>query len=109
MACVASRRMWERQAMVDAVERGCDIASVAEWVGRSRQTVRFWLRRYRCGGPTALADAPRTGRPPRADAAYLAAMEKAVECSPRALGLLVDVWTSHRLSAYLAATTGVRL
>jgi transposase len=83
--------------------------SVAAWVGRSSPTVRFWLRRYRCGGLAALADAPRSGRPPRADAVYLAAMEKAVECSPRAVGLAVDVWTSHRLSSYLAATTGVRL
>jgi transposase len=95
--------------MVGAVERGRDLASVAVRVGRSRQTVRFWLRRYRRGGPEALADAPRSGRPPKADAAYLAAMERAVQCSPRSVGLAVDVWTSHRLSAYLAATTGVRL
>jgi transposase len=95
--------------MVEAAERGCSLASLAEWAGRSRQTVRFWLRRYRAAGVAGLADAPRSGRPPKADAAYLAAVEPVVQRSPRAVGLAVDVWTSHRLSAYLASTTGVRL
>jgi hypothetical protein len=56
-----------------------------------------------------LAGAPIPGRPPKADAAYLAALEQAVVTPPRGLGLPFDVWTSGRLSAYLAATTGVRL
>ena len=33
----------------------------------------------------------------------------AVETPPRELGLLFDVWTSPRLSAYLAETTGVHI
>jgi len=61
------------------------------------------------GGIGALADAPRSGRPVAADAAYLAALEEAVETSPRRLGLGFDVWTSQRLSAYLARTTAVRI
>src|SRR5690242_16869426 len=109
MGSAVSRRVWERLAMVEAIERGQTVASVARWVGRSRQTVRRWLGRYRCGGLAALSDAPRSGRPPRADAEYLAVMEVAVQASPRAVGLGVDVWTSHRLGAYLEATTGVRL
>jgi transposase len=56
-----------------------------------------------------VADAPRAGRPPRADGAYLAALERAADTPPRALGLLFDAWTSDRLSAYLAETTGVRI
>src|ERR671937_445729 len=38
-----------------------------------------------------------------------AALERAVEVPPRQLGLLFDAWTSDRLSAYLAETTGVRI
>ena len=45
----------------------------------------------------------------KADAAYLAALERTVETSPLTLGLPFDVWTSPRLSAYLAETTGVRI
>jgi hypothetical protein len=51
----------------------------------------------------ALADAPRTGRPVQADAAYLAAMETALETPPAPLGLAFDVWTSDRLAAYFRA------
>jgi transposase len=68
-----------------------------------------WLRRYGEGGAAAVADAPRAGRPPRADAAYRQALERAVETRPRDLGLPFDVWTSARLSAYLAQTTGVHI
>jgi len=57
----------------------------------------------------ALAGAPIPGRPPKADAAYLADLEQAVETSPRSLGVPVDVWTSARLSVYLTARTGVRI
>jgi transposase len=71
--------------------------------------VRRWLAAYQDGGIAALADAPRQGRPPKADAAYLAALEAAVETAPRTLGLPCDVWTSSRLSAYLAEQTGVRI
>jgi hypothetical protein len=52
-----------------------------------------------------VADAPRAGRPPRADAAYRQALERAVETRPRDLGLPFAVGTSARLSAYLAQTT----
>ena len=102
-------RVRERLEMVKAAALGQDVAAIAGWVRRSPPTVRLWLRRYRDGGAAALADAPRPGRPARADAAYLQALEAAVETPPRELGLDVDVWTSDRLSAYLAATTGVRI
>jgi len=45
----------------------------------------------------------------KADAAYLSALERAVDTPPPTLGLPFDVWTSPRLSAYLAETTGVRI
>jgi hypothetical protein len=45
----------------------------------------------------------------RADAAYRQALERAVDTPPRDLGLPFDSWTSARLSAYVAETTGVRI
>jgi transposase len=71
--------------------------------------VRRWLGAYQDGGIDALADAPRQGRPPKADAAYLAALATAVETPPRMLELPFDVWTSRRLSAYLTQQTGTRI
>ena len=102
-------RQRERLEMVKAAWLGEDVATIARWCGRTERTVRRWLRAFRAGGVTALAGAPIPGRPPKADAVYLAALGTAVETPPRTLGLPCDVWTSGRLSAYLAATTGVRL
>ena len=104
-----SPRVRERLEMVKAVALGQDLDGIARWSGRTPETVRHWLRRFRTGGIAALADASRPGRPPKADAVYLAALETAVETAPRTLGLPFDAWTSARLSAYLAETTGSRL
>lgn len=102
-------RVRERLEMVKAAALGQDVAGIARWSGRTPETVRHWLGRFRAEGIAALADAPRPGRPPKADAAYLAALEQAVETPPRALGQPFDVWTSARLSAYLTETTGTRI
>lgn len=102
-------RQRERLEMVKAAALGQELDEIARWSGRTPETVRHWLGRFRIGGLAALADAPRRGRPPKADAAYLAALETAVETAPRTLGLPFDGWTSGRLSAYLAAQTGTRI
>jgi transposase len=102
-------RVRERLEMVKAAALGQDLAAIAAWSGRTVRTVKRWLRRYGAGGVAAVADAPRAGRPPRVDAAYRQALERAVDTPPRDLGLPFDVWTSARLSAYLAQTTGVRI
>jgi hypothetical protein len=41
--------------------------------------------------------------------AYRQALEAAMDTPPPTLDLPFDVWTSARLSAYLAQTTGVRI
>ncbi len=102
-------RVRERLEMVKAVALGQELSQIEAWSGRSGPTVRRWVGRFLRGGVAALADAPRGGRPRRADAAYVTALETAVETPPRALDLPFDVWTSDRLSAYLAETTGVRI
>jgi transposase len=102
-------RVRERLEMVKAALLGRDLAAIAAWVGRSPRTIRHWLARFAAGGAEALADAPRAGRPARADAAYLAALEAAADARPLDLGLPFDAWTSGRLSAYLAERTGVRV
>jgi transposase len=102
-------RARERLEMVKAVALGYALDEVARWSGRTERTVGRWLGAFAAGGLAAVADAPRAGRPPRADAAYLAALEAAVDTPPPALGLPFDAWTSARLSAYLAETRGVRI
>lgn len=99
----------ERLEMVKGAALGWDVVAIAVWCGRTPPTVRRWLGAFRDGGVAALADAPRAGRPRQADRAYLAALAAAVAADPRVLGQGFDVWTSARLSAYLAATTGTRI
>ena len=101
-------RVRERLEMVKAVALGEDVASIARWCSRSGRRIAYWVQRYGSGGVAALRDAPRSGRPPQADAAYLQAMEVAVTTPPRAWALGFDVWTSARLSTYVAEQTGVR-
>lgn len=100
-------RLRERLEMVKAVALGQDVAVIAAWSGRSPGRIHYWLDRFRQNGCSALADAPRCGRPPKADAAYGAVLETALAGAPRDLGLLFDAWTSPRLSAYLAEQTGI--
>lgn len=102
-------RVRERLEMVKATALGQDLEAIVRWSGRTPETVRRWLAAFREGGIAALADAPRRGRPAKADAAYRAALEAAVDTAPRTLGLPFDVWTSARLSAYLAEQTGTRI
>jgi transposase len=102
-------RVRERLEMVKARALGADLASIARWSGRSVRRVRYWLEQFRRGGTAVLSDAPRSGRPPRADAAYVRALEVVVSTAPRALGLGFDVWTAARVNTYLAEQTGVRL
>lgn len=102
-------RVRERLEMVKAVALGQDLATIMAWSGRSARTVRRWVGRFLTGGVAAVADAPRGGRPAQADAAYRQALATALETPPGTLGLPFDVWTSERLSAYLAETTGVRI
>jgi transposase len=102
-------RVRERLEMVKAAALGHDLGQIAAWSGRTPATVRHWLARFRDGGIAALGDAPRQGRPPKADAGYLAALAQAVDTPPRSLGLPFDVWSSRRLSAYLLEQTGIRI
>src|ERR1700736_1368676 len=68
-------RLRERLEMVKAIALGQDVATIAVWSGRSVARIRYWLTRYHQHGVGALADAPRSGRPPKADAAYLTALD----------------------------------
>src|SRR5438034_10155777 len=75
-------RLRERLEMVKAGALGHDLPTIARWSGRTERTVRHWLGRFATGGVTALADAPRAGRPAEADAAHRRAAEAALGTAP---------------------------
>src|SRR3712207_5827991 len=70
-------RQRERLEMVKAASLDQDLQAIALWSGRTPRTIRHWLLRFKEGGPDALLDAPRSGRPLEADASYLEALDAA--------------------------------
>lgn len=90
----------------DAGQSGEEIAAL---LGITRRTVTNTRGRWRKRGVEGLPDAPRTGRPPLADAAYVRLLLRTVERDPRDLGYAFARWTAPRLAAYMAGETEVDL
>jgi hypothetical protein len=59
-------RLREWLEMVKAVALGYPLSEIARWSHRTERTVEHWLHVFAANGITALADAPRSGRPARA-------------------------------------------
>ncbi len=84
-----------------------DVISAA--LGVTRRTISNTRTRWHGGKLAGLVDAARGGRPPRADASYVARLLKVVAGDPRSLGYAFTRWTAPRLAAYMEATTGIKL
>ena len=88
---------------------GHSVAAVARLFATAPHRVRAWRSRFLAGGRPVLADQPRTGRPPKLDAAALAFLGEALEAGPQAYGLPVTVWSIRDLREVLAQRLGVRV
>jgi transposase len=97
------------QMILLAAERQLVAAEVAAIVRESDETVRRWFHRYEAEGISGLADAPRSGKPPKATAEYRARLSELVRRRPRALELPFSAWTAARLADHLAEGTGLRM
>jgi len=97
------------QMILLAAERGMVAAGIAAIVRRDEETVRRWFARFLAEGIGGLSDAPRSGAPPRATAAYRARLLQVARCRPRALAQPFSLWTAARLADHLAELTGVRM
>src|ERR671917_673426 len=92
-----------------AAEQRLVAAEIAPIVRQDEETVRRWFARYLAEGVEGLSDAPRSGAPPKATAAYRQRLLEIARCRPRALGLPSSPWTAARLADHLAELTGVRM
>lgn len=84
------------------------VASIAERLGCSVETVKRVRKLYRQGGIEALRPIKPPGRTSRATADYIRAMKNAVQANPLTLGYGFSNWSATRLAAHLAKTTGIR-
>ena len=82
---------------------------VAKMQAVSKPTIYFWFQRWQSGGVEALANQPKSGRPPKADDAYSMALVEVIEKEPLEVGSEFRMWTVERLSAHLEKITGIGL
>jgi transposase len=98
-------RLRVRLECVKLRDQGQMVPEIAEQLAVSQATVRRALRRVRAAGLDALADRPRSGRPPRLGHHDLAAVEELLGHA----ALQGQVWTMGQLAAWLARSHGVQL
>lgn len=98
-----------RATAIRLLHQGHPPQAVGEMVSASRSSVQNWHQRWRNGGLEALANQPRPGRPPKANATYRDVLERTLETDPHALGYVFSVWTLERLSQHLERETGISL
>ena len=82
---------------------------VAEMQAVSQPTIYGWWKRFQTGGVEGLANRPHSGRPMKADEAYIEKLEKVIEQEPEELGYDFRIWTIDRLREHLAKKTGIEL
>ena len=80
---------------------------IAEVVSRSPLTVARWLHEFNDHGLPALWPGKSTGRPPKADADFQAALAAAVEQNPHDLGYPFTRWSVDLLTEHMRRTTHV--
>lgn len=88
---------------------GHSVSAVARLFETAPHRVRVWRVRFLAGGRRGLADEPRSGRPPKLDAAALVFLEEALEADPHAYGLPVTIWSIRDLRDVLAHRLDVRV
>jgi len=91
------------------LSEGRSVVTVARLFVTAPHRVRTWRARFLDRGRRGLADEPRTGRPPKLDAAALAFLEEALATGPQAYGLPVTIWSIRDLRAVLAARLGIQV
>lgn len=99
--------VYRRTQAVHFSSQRLGVQQIAEIVGRSRVTVTRWLHEFDTHGLPALWPGKSTGRPPKADVEFQAALAEAVEQNPRDLGYPFTRWSVDLLAEHLRRKTHV--
>lgn len=81
-----SHRMRQRAHAVLLSAKGYSLDQAADVLGVDRDAVSRWLDRWERGGVSALAEAPKSGRPPKVDAVLESEVVAAAQESPASVG-----------------------
>jgi len=99
----------ERAIVVRLLHLGYPAEEIAKMQAISKPTVYAYYHRWEEGGIDALADKPRSGRPPKVTANYREKLREVLEKEPSAYGYDFTLWTIGRLRAHLAKETGIEI
>ena len=99
----------QRCTAIRLLHLGYKPEQVAKMLAVSIPTIYSWINRWRRGGVEELANKPRSGRPPKADDAYISLLGEVIEKEPEELGYGFTIWTIDRLRAHLEKETGIDL
>ena len=99
----------QRYTVIRLLHLGHKPVQVAEKQAVSKPTIYAWFNRWRRCGIDGLAIKPRSGRPLKADEAYLQTLAEVIEKDPEEFGYDFTVWTVDRLRAHLEKETGITL
>jgi transposase len=99
----------QRAIAIRLLHLGQSPEQVAQAVLVTSNTIYAWHKRWREDGLAGLRDGQRSGRPLKADAAYIQELERVLDLDPHTLELPFTIWTLNRLRLYLAEKTGTLL
>jgi len=85
------------------------LKEVAEMMSVSQPTVYDWHHRWQANGLEGLANRQKSGRPRKANAAYVELLEEVTEQDPQELGYGFTIWTADRLRQHMQSETGILL
>ena len=97
--------VYRRVQAVHLSSQRLKVQQIAEIVSHSPLTVRRWLQEFTSHGLPALWPGKSTGRPPKADTDFQAALAKAVEQNPHDLGYPFTRWSVDLLTEHMRRTT----
>jgi transposase len=94
-------RVRRRAQALLLLAQGESVLGVARWFRTAPHRVRVWRRWFLDGGRDRLADARRTGRPPKLGPDDLTLLDDALQRGPEAYGWPVSTWSIRDLQALL--------
>ncbi|MGQ9588497.1 MAG: IS630 family transposase [Thermoplasmata archaeon] len=107
--CAIDGRLALRYQAIWFSHLGKSVQEIAELLDVSEESVRNWIHIFEEEGFEGLADDWRSGRPPKANEAYIERLLDMVHISPLLVGYSVTSWTLPLLAEYMEKETGVRL
>jgi len=102
-------RVGKRAVCLLLSAEGASNQLIAQATGLAANTLTRIRHRWNERGMASLQDAPRSGRPPKVNAAYRRALKDALRRGPLTYGYIFTNWSMARLNTHLQQVTGITL